>query len=150
MVWLLGTGLMFLWFGVLAASTMGMVRRPRFWRRASCLSLGTLFVAVGTAEAKSSALLPTHQLGLPWLALLVIALAAGPLVLFRRAPEDRGGGPPWDPPARTPDPPRGGHRRFDFGRRSRPHVGPQPSRVALRRRGPCKPEPRKPAVRPCR
>jgi hypothetical protein len=150
LVWLFGTGLMFLWFGVIAASTMGMVRRRHFWARAICVKLAIAVLALATAAAKASALLPSHELGLPWLALLVAALSAGPLVLFRLVPDDRGGGPPWDPPAPTPDPPRGGNRRFDFGQRSRRHVGPQPSRVALRRRGSCRPEPRKPAVRPCR
>ena len=150
LAWLTGTGLMFLWFGALAASTMGMVRRSRFWTRVICVGAGALFAAAAVAEARTRALLPTHELGLPWLTLLVAALAAGPLVLFRRAPEDRGGGPPWEPPPGEPDPPGGERRLARPTHRSRRLLGPQPPRTALRRRGVCRPAPRRPVVRPCR
>jgi peptidoglycan/LPS O-acetylase OafA/YrhL len=131
MFWLLTTGLMFLWFGALAASTMGMVRRNRFWTRAICLIVGLVCVAIAISGAMTSALLASNEFARPWIALLVAALAAGPLLLFRRAPNDghrSPPSPPFDPPPRAPQHP------------------PRPRGIS-QRRGDCKPSPRKPAVR---
>jgi peptidoglycan/LPS O-acetylase OafA/YrhL len=128
MFWLLSTGLMFLWFGALAASTMGMVRRNRFWTRAICLMVGLVCVALAISGAMTSALLASSEFARPWIALLVAALAAGPLLLFHRAPNDGNGRPPFDPPPRPPQPP------------TRP-------RGISRRRGSCEPSARRPAVR---
>ncbi|HTX46894.1 MAG TPA: hypothetical protein VMD48_11460 [Solirubrobacteraceae bacterium] len=134
MFWLLTTGLMFLWFGALAASTMGMVRRNRFWTRTICLIVGLVCVAIAISGAMTSALLASSEFARPWIALLVAALAAGPLLLFRRAPNDGNRSPPSppvDPPPRAPQPP------------------PRPRGIS-RRRSDCKPPPRKSAVRPYR
>lgn len=147
-VWLFGTGSMFMLFGAVAASAMGMVRRDHFWTRAFCVKLVIVLLAVVIAVVRTQALLSSHALGLPWLLMLVAALVAGPTLLFAPAPTDPGGGPPWEPPPDVPDPPRGSPRKLDDPRqRLRDHAGPRPS---SRRRGSCKPEPRKPAVRPCR
>jgi hypothetical protein len=141
--WLVGTALMFLQFGVLTCSALGSRRRSRFYVRLSCASLVTLALAVGLAFAIRFSALPERASGLAWLALLLAALAAGPVFCYHTfasfpgsSEGDGGDGPGSGPPPPPPGPPRGGAPLPDADQartRRRDHIRPNLRGVSPRR-----------------
>lgn len=109
LVWLVLIELMFVEFGLLAASTLGMQKRPRFWVRVLLGYLVMLSLVVLVTEAIALRLLPSNLLMLLWLVLVVISLAFGPTLCYRRAAPSSGssdaGGGGGSGPDRPPPPP---------------------------------------------
>jgi hypothetical protein len=140
---LVGTVLMFIWFGVLACSAQGSRRRSRFYIRLSGASLVMLGLALGLAFAMNFSALPQRAFGIAWVALLLAALAVAPVFCyhtfagFQSSSEgDGGGGPGSGPPPPPPGPPRGGAPLPDADQaraRRRDHNRPSLRGVSRRR-----------------
>jgi hypothetical protein len=149
---LVGTVLMFLWFGVLACSAMGSRKRSRFYIRLTCAGVVMAAVAFGLAVAIDASVVPQRALGLLWVALLLAALVVAPVFCYHTfAPPqgssdgDGGGGPGSGPPPSLPPsgPPPGGVPLPDADQartRRRDHNRTSPRGVRRRR----------PAVEPLR
>jgi hypothetical protein len=163
--WSVGTVLMFLEFGVLACSALGIRKRSRFYVRFGCASLVMLGFALGLGFAIEFNALPQRAFGAAWGSLLLAALAVGPVFCYHASAPFRGssdgdgdGGPGGGPPPPPPTPPRGGAplpdadqaraRRRDHNRPSLRDVSDR--RVAIepeRRRVPHGPSRREPPDR---
>jgi hypothetical protein len=143
--WLAGTVIMFVEFGVLACSALGSSRRPRFYIRLSCASLGMSAAAVGLAFAINFGALPQGASGSAWMALLLASLAVAPVFCYRTFAPSRdssegdgdggGGGPDSGPP--PPDRPPGGAPLPDADpARARRRDQHRPSLIGVSRRRP--------------
>jgi len=140
-----GTVLMFVWFGVLACSALGRRRRSQFYGRLSCAIVVMSAVALGLAVAITVSAVPQRAVGLLWVALLLAALVVAPAFCYHTsAPSqgssegDGGGGPGSGPPPPPPPsgPPGGGASLPDADQartRRRDHNRPTPPGVSRRR-----------------
>jgi hypothetical protein len=151
---LVGTVLMFLWFGVLACSALGSRRRSRFYGRLSCAGVVMSAVALGLAVAVKVNAVPQRAVGLLWVALLLAALVAAPVFCYHTfAPSegpsegDGGGGAGSGPPPPPSRPPHGGAPLPDADQaRTRRRDHNRPSSRGVSRRRPAL-EPPRPAHR---
>jgi hypothetical protein len=140
---LVGTVLMFLWFGVLACSAQGSRKRSRFYGRLTCAGVVMSALALGLALAINVDAVPQRALGLLWVALLLAAAAVAPVFCyhtftpFKGSSEGDGGdGPGSGPPPPPSSPPRGGDPLPDADQartRRRDHNRPAPHGISRRR-----------------
>lgn len=153
--WLLGSSLLFACFGVVAAPVLGMQPRARFGLRLAGGALAVVVLAVSLEKLADTGLVPSHDLGIPWLALSLLAPVLVPVICYRRVVDSGGPGPdgpgPDEPPP-SPGPRGGGIPLPDADqsfRRPRDHHRPPMSRRGPRRRTQ-EPAPKRPGVRPYR
>jgi hypothetical protein len=144
LVWLVVIGLAFLGFGVLAGSSLGMQKRPRFWVRVLLGYLATLFFVLLVAGAIVLEVLPQRVLMLIWLVLVMSSLAYGPILCYQSesaspgsSDADGGGGSGPAQPSSSPTAPSGGAPLPDADQataRARDHNRPRLRDVKPRRR----------------
>ncbi|MGO9971682.1 MAG: hypothetical protein ACLP01_02390 [Solirubrobacteraceae bacterium] len=144
-VWLVVTGLAFVGFGVLAASSEGMEMRSHFWVRVLFGHVAVLSLALFIVGALVLGVLPGRMVGAAWIVLAVMSLALGPTVCYRRAGSssgssdtDGGGDSGPDQPHSPPTAPSGGIPLPDADQamaRVRDHNRPQLRTVKARGRG---------------
>ena len=145
LIWLAVIEPAFVWFGVLACSSLGMEKRPHFWVRVLLGCLAMLSLVLLLVAGLMLSVLPQTVLMLIWLVLVITALIVGPTFCYSRAGSspgssetDGGGGSDPDQPPSGPNVPRGGIPLPDADQaiaRARDHNRPRLRDVKSRRRG---------------